>query len=206
MICEKTTVIKPVSRCMYCNSTSYGKGCRFAPGGVHFHGSDAKKCSYCGSPNYGKGCRLNPVEDTHVHGIQYNSMFTESIQSSIRKELLLRELTKPITEHKAYELGIIDCYGNKIKEPVTEEEMQSYLPLNRTILRIKRHLGSKLDVIAGTALFEDVLNIDYNKEHHKKILSYESKIRNKIDEIFEIIDNAISDGITFSELDELLQK
>jgi hypothetical protein len=133
-------------------------------------------------------------------------MFTESIQSDLRKELLLRELTKPITEHKAYELGIIDANGNKIKEPVTEEEAQSYLPLTRTILRIKRHLGGKLDVITSTALFEDVLKINYDKEHHKKILTYESKIKNKIEEIFEIIESAINDGVTFGELDELLQK
>ncbi len=46
------------SRCMYCSSPDYGKGCRFGPHGVHFHADNSKKCAFCGSPDYGKGCKL----------------------------------------------------------------------------------------------------------------------------------------------------
>ena len=80
-VSEKVSVFKPVSRCLYCNSTSYGKGCRFAPKGVHFHPQDPKKCSYCGSTSYGKGCKLNPFSDIHLHGIDYNKMFNESMKN-----------------------------------------------------------------------------------------------------------------------------
>ena len=82
LICEKSVTKQQLSRCMYCGSTSYGKGCRYAPHGVHFHPGDAKKCSYCGSNSFGKGCKLNPFDDLHLHGINYNSMFKESLKNS----------------------------------------------------------------------------------------------------------------------------
>jgi hypothetical protein len=80
LICEKSVIKQAISRCMYCNSTSYGKGCRYAPGGVHFHPNDPKKCSYCGSTSFGNGCKLNPFDNLHLHGINYNSMFKESLK------------------------------------------------------------------------------------------------------------------------------
>ena len=39
---KKVSVFRSISRCMYCNSTSYGKGCKYAPKGVHFHQDDSK--------------------------------------------------------------------------------------------------------------------------------------------------------------------
>ena len=206
MICEKSTTLKPVSRCQYCNSTSYGRGCRYAPKGVHIHASDSKKCSYCGSSNYGTGCKLNPFNNLHLHGIPYNSMISENFKNMIRNTNLLNELNRSITEYKAYELGIIDEQGRKLREPVTEDEIASYTPLIRSLLRIKKHLGSKLDLILSTSLLEGSSNTTYNTQNHKKLLSYESKIRQKIDEIFEIVNTALQDGLTLEEIDELLQK
>jgi hypothetical protein len=133
-------------------------------------------------------------------------MFTEQIFEKMRKKNLLNHLNKPITDYKAYELGIIDSSGNKIKSPLTEEECRAYSPLTRTLIRIKRYLGSKLDLISGTELYEDIVHINYDKEHHEKILNYESKIKQKIDEVFEIIEEASNNGVTFEEIDELLQR
>lgn len=206
MLCEKSTTFKPVSRCNYCNSVSYGTGCRFAPGGVHFHGDDSRKCSYCGSLNYGKGCRFNLVDNTHIHGIQYNSMISEKITNNIRGKFLLKILGEPITECRAFELGVIDQYGRKIKEPVTEEERASYTLLTRTLLSVKKYLGSKLDIILNTTILEGAISADYDKQKHKKLLIYEDRIREKINEIFEIIETATQDGVTIEEIDELLQK
>ena len=169
---KKATAFKPVSRCMYCNATSYGKGCRFAPNGVHFHPSDAKKCSYCGSTSYGKGCRLNPFSNLHLHGIDYNKMFNESFKN----KFLTNQLNKNFTDFEAYKLGIINEKGDKVKEPITEQEKAAYSPETKTILKIKKYLGSKLDLINQTAILENASKVEYNKGSHKVFLEYEQKI------------------------------
>ena len=198
---KKVSVFKPVSRCLYCNSTSYGRGCKYAPKGIHFHPSDPKKCSYCGSTSYGRGCRLNPFSDLHLHGIDYNKMFNEALKN----KFLTQQLNKNFTNFEAYKLGIINEVGNKIKEPVTEQEHAAYSPETKTILKIKKYLGSKLDLINQTAILENASKAEYNKETHKTFLEYEQKINNIFAQLHETTDNAIKDGLTLEQVQALLQ-
>jgi hypothetical protein len=199
-VCEKVTAFKLVSRCLYCNSTSYGKGCRFAPKGVHFHPQDPKKCSYCGSTSYGKGCKLNPFSDIHLHGIDYNKMFNESMKN----KFLLSTLNKNYKEFEAYKLGIINSNGDKIKEPVTEQEQAAYSPETKTILKVKKYLGSKLDLINQTAILESASKLNYNKENHKTVLRYEEKINNIIAELYETAEEALKEGLSIEQVQALL--
>lgn len=192
---------KPVSRCLYCNSTSYGKGCRFGPKGVHFHPEDPKKCSYCGSTSYGKGCRLNPFGEIHLHGIDYNKMFNESLNN----RFLLRELNKDYREFEAYKLGVINANGDKIKEPVTEQEQAAYSPETKTILKVKKYLGPKLDLINQTGILESASKLNYNKENHKKVLEFEQKINDIIAELYKTTDEALKEGLTLEQVQSLLQ-
>jgi hypothetical protein len=198
---KKASTFKPVSRCMYCNSTSYGKGCRFAPKGIHFHPQDPKKCSYCGSTSYGRGCKLNPFSDIHLHGIDYNKMFNESLKN----KFLTNQLNKKFTEFEAYKLGIINEKGDKIKEPITEQEKAAYSSETKTILKIKKYLGSKLDLINQTAILENSTKQTYNKENHKTFLDYEQKINDIFAQLHETTDNAIKDGLTLEQVQALLQ-
>lgn len=197
---KKVSVFKPVSRCMYCNSTSYGRGCKYAPKGVHFHPEDPKKCSYCGSTSYGRGCRLNPFGDIHLHGIDYNKMFNESLNN----HFLLRELNKNYKEFEAYKLGIINANGDKIKEPVTEQEQHAYSPETKTILKVKKYLGSKLDLINQTAILESASKLNYNKDNHKKVLEYEQRINDIIAELHEVTDSALKEGLSLEQVQALL--
>lgn len=198
---EKTSAFKPVSRCMYCNSASYGRGCKYAPKGVHFHPQDPKKCSYCGSASYGRGCKLNPFSDIHLHGIDYNKMFNESLGN----RFLIRELNKDFKEFEAYKLGIINTNGDKIKEPVTEQEKSAYSPETKTILKIKKYLGPKLDLINQTAILESASKLNYNKNNHLKVLEYEQKINGIIAELHQITDNALKEGLSLEQVQALLQ-
>ena len=199
-VSEKVSAFKLVSRCLYCNSTSYGKGCRFAPKGVHFHPQDPKKCSYCGSNSYGKGCKLNPFSDIHLHGIDYNKMFNESMKN----KFLLSTLNKNYKEFEAYKLGIINSNGDKIKEPVTEQEQAAYSPETKTILKVKKYLGSKLDLINQTAILESASKLNYNKENHKTVLRYEEKINNIIAELHETTEEALKEGLSIEQVQALL--
>jgi hypothetical protein len=202
---EKSLITKKVSRCLYCNSTSYGKGCKYAPQGVHFHPDDPKKCSYCGSPSYGKGCQLNPTGNIHLHGINYNTMFNETIQKALHNQFLLRELNKSFEEFDAYKNGIIDSDGNKMKEPVTEQERSSYSPIVKTILKVKKYLGSKLELINQTAIMESETKLKYNKENHLAVLKYEEKINDIIGQLHEVTSNALSEGLTVEQVEAMLQ-
>jgi hypothetical protein len=200
-VSEKVTTLKPVSRCLYCNSTSYGKGCRFAPKGVHFHPQDPKRCSYCGSTAYGKGCKLNPFSDIHLHGIDYNKMFNESMKN----KFLLSSLNKNFKDFEACKLGIINSNGDKIKEPVTEQEQAAYSPETKTILKVKKYLGSKLDLINQTAILESASKLNYNKENHKTVLRYEERINNIIAELHETTEEALKEGLSIEQVQALLQ-
>lgn len=197
---KKLTNIRPVSRCMYCNSTSYGKGCKYAPKGVHFHPDDAKKCSYCGSGSYGRGCRMNPFSDIHLHGIDYNKMFNESLKN----KFLLTILNKNYKDFEAYKLGIINENGDKIKEPITEHEQAAYSPETKTILKIKKYLGPKLDLINQTAILESAAKLNYNKENHKVVLQYEQKINNIIADLHKTIEEGLKEGLSIEQVQALL--
>lgn len=201
LVSEKSTTFKPVSRCLYCNSTSYGKGCKYAPKGVHFHPQDPKKCSYCGAAAYGRGCRMNPFSDIHLHGIDYNKMFNESMKN----KFLLTTLNKDFKEFEAYKLGIINQNGDKIKEPITEQEQQAYSPETKTILKIKKYLGSKIDLINQTAILESQSKLNYNKDNHKKLLEYEDKINNIIADLHKTTDDALREGLSIEQVQALLQ-
>ena len=191
-----------ISRCLYCQSTSYGRGCRYAPKGVHFHPDNPTKCSYCGSTNFGTGCKFNPFSNVHVHGIDYNSMFKESMQNSN----LIHLLNKKITDFEAYKLGIIDENGNKIKETLTEFEKTAYSPATRTILKIKKYLGSKLDLMKHTMVLESTDKINYNKENYRQVLMYEEKFNEVLEQLHIVTDSALKDGLTIEQIETIIQK
>jgi hypothetical protein len=189
-----------VSRCVFCGSSAFGTGCRYGPQGHHFHPSDPKKCSWCGSPAFGPGCRLNPTGKNHVHGIDFNPM----IKENLKNRFMLRELNKEFTDFEAYKLGITNNNGDKIKEPVTEQEKAAYSPETKTILKIKKYLGSKLDLINQTAILESASKLNYNKDNHKKVLEYEQKINDIFADLHKTTDEALKEGLTLEQVQALL--
>ncbi len=190
---------------MYCGSTDYGKGCRYGPHGVHLHADSPGKCVYCKSASFGKGCKLNPTSDLHIHGINYNSMFKEKFQSFLSNEILLQELKKDFTEFRCFTLGIIDAKGNKIKTPITEEEKASFSPLTKTLLRIKRYIGPKIELIDISNLTESRVNFKDDLKYYQKLLTYRDKIDESINNIYKVIDDAQADGIQLEDINALIQ-
>jgi hypothetical protein len=191
---------------MYCSSPDRGKGCRYAPHGVHFHPSDSTKCAYCGSPNYGRGCKLNPTADLHIHGVNYNNMFRESIQSFLDNSVLIRELKKDFNKFSAYKLGIIDDRGNKIKTPVTEQEQMSYTPFVKTIIKLKRYLGSKIELLEASSLLkQNSTPINESVEKYKKVLEYQDRIDSVVDELYKTLDEAHQAGLPLEDIKRLIR-
>lgn len=194
------------SRCTFCGSTDCGKGCRYGPHGVHFHPDDSTKCSYCGSPDYGKGCKLNPTSNLHIHGGVYNNMYKEFMQSFLDNTILLKELKKEYKDFQCYELGIIDESGNKIKNPITEQEQISYSSFTRTILKLKKYLGAKTELMdASNSLEKLSVPINENIEHYKKILSYQDKVDTIINDLYKTLDEAQQDGLPLEDVKKLIR-
>ena len=204
---QPTNQSKPQkSRCVFCNSTDYGKGCRFGSHGVHFHPQDFSKCSYCGSPDFGKGCRLNPTNNLHIHGGVYNNMHKENMQSILDNILLINELKKSYTEFQCYKLGVIDGNGNKIKQPITEEEQHSYCSLTRTILRVKKYLGSKIDLLDTAQNFNrENVGISESVEQHKKVIHYRDKFDSLVNEMYKLTEEATHDGIALDSIKKIIR-
>lgn len=194
------------SRCTFCGSTDHGKGCRFGPHGAHFHPDDSTKCAYCGSSDYGKGCRLNPTSNLHVHGAVFNSMYKESVQSFLDSSVLINELKKDYKEFQCYALGIIDESGNKIRTPVTEQEHASYSSFTKTILRLKKYLGPKLELMeASNSLEASTIALNENIEYYKKVLQYQDTIETIINELYETINKAQEDGLRSEDVKKLIK-
>jgi hypothetical protein len=184
---------KPVSRCMFCNSTTYGLGCPYSPHKKHVHVTDAHKCIYCGSSNLGEGCPYNPYGRAHVRGVEYNMMAKESIHQSMMSGLFLLRLTQPITEMAAYKMGLIDESGRKIKECNTLEEKASLTPLDMHILKIRRLMGNHMvDLFRNNTLLEMTNGQSaFNAERYSK----EVKLTSQIDHVVNSLDEILSEGI-----------
>jgi hypothetical protein len=194
------------SRCTFCGSPDYGRGCRFGPHGVHFHSDDSTKCSYCGSPDYGKGCRLNPTTNLHMRGAIYNNMHKEFVQSFLDNKVFLNELKKKFSDFQCYSLGIIDDNGNKLKEPITEQEQASFTPFVRTILKLKKYLGPKIELMEATNLLEkNLIPLNEDIDHYKKILNYQSKIDNIVNELYKTLDEALQDGLRLEDIKSIVK-
>lgn len=194
------------SRCAYCGSADYGRGCRFGPHGRHYHADNTLKCGYCGSASYGRGCKLNPIGDLHVRGGVFNNMYKESVQSFLDNSILLRELKKDFTQFPAYKLGIIDENGNKLKNPITEQEQSTFTPFVRTIIKLKKYLGSKIELMeAGSLLEHNSIPFTEDIVKYKKVLEYQDRVETIVNELYKTLDEAQQEGLSLEDIKKLVK-
>lgn len=96
---------------------------------------------------------------------------------------LLRLLSQPIEQSDAYRYGIIDADGNKIKDPQTSQELDSYTLLNRFIIKVKKSLMKSPDrnakrlltFAAALAILREENDVDSlsDEEFEKRLDLYE---------------------------------
>lgn len=194
------------NRCSYCGSTSYGKGCKFAPKGVHVHPDDATKCSFCGSSDYGKGCRLNPYGDLHIHGGIYNSMYKESVQSFLDEKIIIGLLKQNYKDFECYKLGIIDEKGNRIKASLNEKEENSYNYFTKTLIQIKKYLGSKIDLLHEVNEMQKTNSIqNLSIDRYTKLMEYQTRADNIINELYQLIGEAQQEGFNLNQINAIIK-
>jgi hypothetical protein len=61
--------------------------------------------------------------------------------------LLLKKLMTPILSMPAFKHKLIDSAGRVIKEPVTQQEMDSLTLLDKIVLKLKRLLGPRISTL-----------------------------------------------------------
>ena len=65
---------------------------------------------------------------------------------------LLKLLSTPIQKSKAFQLGIIDADGKKLKKPSTTNERNAYTLLNRFVFKVQKSLTRSSDMNARRLL------------------------------------------------------
>jgi hypothetical protein len=133
-------------------------------------------------------------------------MYKESMQSFLDNVVLLNYLKKDFTQFECYRLGIIDENGNKLKTPITESEQIAYSSFTRTIIKLKKYLGSKVELMeASNSLEKLTVSLNENVEHYKRFLEYQDKVDSIINELYKTLDEAQQNGIPLEEVKRLIK-
>lgn len=133
-------------------------------------------------------------------------MYKESVQSFLDNATLLNLLKKDFKDFECYKLGIIDENGNKLKTPITEQEQISYSSFTKTVLKLKKYLGPKVELMeASNSLEKLTVSLNENIEHYKVFLEYQTKVETLINELYKTLDEAQQSGIPLEEVKLLLK-
>jgi molecular chaperone DnaK (HSP70) len=133
-------------------------------------------------------------------------MYKESVQSFLDNTTLLSLLKQNFTQFECYRLGIIDENGNRLKTPVTESEQLAYSSFTRTIIKLKKYLGSKVELMeASNSLEKLTVSLNENIQHYKVFLEYQSKVESIVNELYKTLDEAQQHGIPLEEVKLLLK-
>jgi hypothetical protein len=196
------------SKCLYCGSTSYGRGCPYAPHKLHVHIDDPQRCIYCSSQSLGMGCPYNPFSKLHVRGIEFNSMLKENIHDAMTAGIFLVRLTQPIKEMECYKMGLIDEQGRVMKMPETDAEAASLTPLDKHILKIRRLIGEDvIDLFTSSALLESLAQSDsdgFNADKYSREVELKSKASHIVDDIYDLYSESILNGFSTSHIEKFL--
>jgi hypothetical protein len=202
-------------KCVYCGLPLRGKGCPYGPNKVHVV-IEPNKCIYCGLPLRGKGCAYSP-SGSHIMSSEFGLLQAESTKEHFIMKYIMEKLREPVTESKAYELGIINEQGSQIKDPSTHQEKKAWSPLNQYLLRLKRVFGEKLDVL-NTELYmenasnlissEDLVDANWNAEKYLEKVEIEENFKNslaiKLDEYYNLLKEAEHNGISAEKIEKIL--
>ena len=133
-------------------------------------------------------------------------MVKESIDKGITIGYLMSALSKPITEMKAYELGVIDENGKKIKTPETAEEINSYGSEERYTIALKQSLGKDLGLIhnAIDIQLESVVSTEDYSQLCESTLNIKEKFSETGKQFNEIVASAYDSGLSKAAIEKLI--
>ena len=194
------------SKCMYCDSSNYGRGCNYGPNKLHVHVDDSKRCVWCGSTNIGGGCQFNPFSKTHQRGITYNPVMVEALENGLTQGIIMNKLSKPISDTMAYKRGLIDEMGNTIREPDNLEESKILSGADKYLIKVRNLLREKLDILNLTLYYEDnnSESIDDIERLYPIELECKDEIKEAVTNLIAISNKYGNKGITSVQFERMI--
>ena len=197
-----------IGACIYCGSkgNNFGFGCPFSDKKVHFKPNNEGRCCWCGSKATGAGCAFNPHSKNHLHGIDFNQMMGDSVENGIVLGYLMKNLSDPYTESRAYALKLIDENGTILRKPETDEEKAAFTILDEYTLTIKKLLGNKIDLVNSMASMkiQESMTMDNYKIIVESKLNYAEEFK-KLGEAFnQLAQNAVLQGLSVPAVEKLI--
>lgn len=194
------------SKCMYCDSGSYGKSCPYGPHKLHVHVDDGKRCVWCGSTSTGASCPFNPFGKAHQRGITYNPVMIEGVENGIIQGIVMKKLAQPIKESLAFKHGLIDEHGNTIREPETIEERRALTGVDKYLIKVKNLLEKKLDIL-NISLYYENKEIDTIEDIEKLYpieLQCKDEIQECVSKLTSIANEYSAKGISISKFEQMI--
>lgn len=196
------------SKCMYCDSTAFGKSCSYAPHKTHVHMDlGGKACIWCGSTHIGKTCPYNPFgTKLHQRGLDYNPVVVEAVENGIIQGIVMQKLSKPIKETAAFSYGLIDEHGNLIREPETLEERKSLTGVDKYLIKVKNLLKEKLDILNLSLYYEnnEVDSIEDIEKLYPIELQCKDDIRECVSRLSSLANEYTAKGISVSKFEKII--
>jgi hypothetical protein len=171
------------SKCIYCGSEAYGRGCAYSPNKVHLHIDDPKRCIYCGSNAFGLGCPYNPHGKNHIHGIEFNNMTVESVHKSVLASILLVRLF----ETELNKDNALDFFLQRIQEMVGLENLE--------FIKDRLYFKANKPLLESNDQIRTGVNIQFEIKENIKTLLNTIKEAYKQDIPRDVIDNMLTGAI-----------
>ena len=89
-----------------------------------------------------------------------NEMSDREKIANVLSYAIIKKLITPVNRTKAYRLGLVDTQGRSIKEPETQEEIDSLNLFDKVTFKIKRMLGGKISQL-NNFLYVQTLDDDF---------------------------------------------
>jgi hypothetical protein len=192
------------TKCVFCNSTSYGKNCPYShfKSKIHLHTGDPSKCSFCGSSvKIGPGCPNSP-SGKHMAGANFfNSMVAESFLTG----LMMHSLSEKIVDTYAYKLGLINEMGNIIKKAETLEETMAFTAVDSYLLKLKKLLGNKIDLLNNEIYLEAAIKTsEVPIELYEKEIKLKSDLQMLVKRFYEMVEEAHQNNLPITVIEKLI--
>ena len=149
--------------------------------------------------------------------VDFGQIQAEQTNNSLIFGYLVEKLNQPITDTRAYQLGVIDEDGIQIKNPSTYMEQLSFTPIDRLVCRLKRSFGDRLGTINLDMLIESAYSFDkedgifsekVSVEQYSEITDYEETFKKSLaqfhDSYYNLLREANENNISTTRIETLI--
>lgn len=118
---------------------------------------------------------------------------------------LMKKLNEKIINTKAFELGLINEYGELVRKPNTNIEKSAYTPIDKYIFKLRKLLGDKLDTLNHELYLEHcVKNASTDIATYDTELTLKNQLNVQFNHISDILKEAKDKGLKEETIDKIM--